>query len=156
MTRICITGGPRTGKTTLAGRLAADLHVACDSAFDESCSCGALRHTDDLIGSHDWSDASAEVARWFDAPGPWIIEGVAVSRALRKWHDQHPGEPPPVDQVIYLHTPHETLSKRQGAMAKGVAKVHSEIEPWLRRHGIITEQPAHQERAARMSGAPPA
>jgi hypothetical protein len=152
MTRIAITGGPRTGKTTLARTFAAPLHVSCDSAFDdESCSCGALRHTDDLIeqmkhlGKDAWSAASAEVANWLDAPGPWIIEGVAVSRALRKWRDAHPGEPPPVDRVIMLTEPFETLSKGQAAMAKGVATVHEEIEEWLLEHGVRTEYMVHRE-----------
>jgi GTPase SAR1 family protein len=127
MTRICITGGPRTGKTTLATQL-------CATEYDR------VRHTDDLIGRHDWSAASAEVATWLDEPGPWIIEGVSVSRALRKWREGHPGDPPPVDRVIYLETPHEPLSKGQSAMAKGVATVHAEIEDWLREHNIETER----------------
>lgn len=126
MTRIAITGGPKTGKTTLA--LSKRMEMACD-----------VMHTDDLIGKLDWSDASAEVARWMDEPGPWIIEGVAVSRALRKWRDNHPGERPPVDRVVYLSEPHESLSTGQASMAKGVRKVHDEIEPWLNEHGIRTE-----------------
>ena len=44
-----------------------------------------LGKPDDLIDTHEWSAASAEVARWLDDEGPWIIEGVAMSRALRKW-----------------------------------------------------------------------
>lgn len=129
MTRIAITGGPRTGKTTLA------------SGIDDADDAGGfrVRHTDDLIGKLDWSDASAEVSRWMDESGPWIIEGVAVSRALRKWMANHPGERPPVDRVIYLSEPHEELTKGQAAMAKGVRKVHDEIDPWLNQHGIQTE-----------------
>lgn len=137
MTRICITGGPRTGKTTLATKLDAD--YPCDHS-----PCIGRYHTDDLIGTHDWSAASAEVVTWLDRPGPWIIEGVAVSRALRKWHDQHPCEPPPVDRVIYLSEAHEPLSKDQLAMAKGVATVHAEIEPWLLKHGVRTEFLVHR------------
>lgn len=132
MTRIAITGGPRTGKTTLASRIGGDWHGSGLDSFE-------IRGTDDLIGKFDWSDASAEVATWFDAPGPWIIEGVAVSRALRKWMANHPGGPPPVDRVIYLSEPHESLSTGQASMAKGVRKVHDEIEPWLNEHGIRTE-----------------
>ena len=124
MTRIVICGGPRTGKTTLAVHTAGDLF-----------GCGVdgvrLRHTDDLIGTHDWSAASAEAMTWLDAPSPWIIEGVAMSRALRKWRDAHPGEPPPVDKVIRLTTPHVTLTKGQAAMAKGEETVWQEIEEWL-------------------------
>lgn len=126
MTRICITGGPKTGKTTLS--LNMERHSAQPT--------GPIRHTDDLIGTHDWSEASQQVSEWLDAPGPWIIEGVAVSRALRKWRDQHPGEPPPVDRVIYLSEPHEALTRAQAAMAKGVRKVHDEIEGWLLAAGI--------------------
>lgn len=133
MTRICITGGPRTGKTTLAEKL------QC-SSLANGMTGALLHHTDDLIAL-GWSEASQAASEWLDEPGPWIIEGVAVSRALRKWRDQHPGEAPPVDQVIFLHTPHEPLSKGQATMAKGVESVHSEIEPWLREHGILT---AHQ------------
>jgi hypothetical protein len=170
VTRIVITGGPRTGKTTLS------------ESLGDRCGHNNIRHTDDLIGKLDWSAASLEVSRWFDEPGPWIIEGVAVSRALRKWREAHPGEPPPVDQVIYLHTPYEALSKGQATMAKGVETVHAEIEPWLRQYGISAAhtcvycgQPfdrpglpgydcasdhdhtltAHQERAARMGGETP-
>lgn len=133
MTRIAITGGPRTGKTTLG-----------DILRVEEMESGRrlavpLRHTDDLIGKLEWSDASAEVARWMDAPGPWIIEGVAVSRALRKWREAHPGEPPPVDRVIYLSEPHVDTTPHQHAMAKGVRKVHDEIESWLAEHGVQTE-----------------
>lgn len=150
MTRICITGGPRTGKTTLARELGHGHSVGC-AAFerrrgfvtDADCNCPLaqlVRHTDNLIGHVDWFAASSEVAeRWLPEPGPWIIEGVAVSRALRKWRDRHPGERPPVDRVIYLSEPHEALSKGQAAMAKGVATVHAEIEPWLNEHGITTE-----------------
>jgi len=131
MTRICITGGPRTGKTTLA----------TDLWEEDDLPHGIVRHTDDLIGLHDWSGASQVASEWLDAPGPWIIEGVAVSRALRKWRARHPGEPPPVDEVIFLHTPHGELTRGQLTMAKGVESVHAEIEPWLREHGVFT---AHQ------------
>lgn len=136
VTRICITGGPRTGKTVLANKLADELgdHVGTTVA-----------HTDDLIeelkhlGKEAWSEASRRASEWLDAPGPWFIEGVAVSRALRKWRDAHPGEPPPVDRVIYLRVPCETLTGGQTSMAKGVRTVHDEIEPWLLEHGIRTE-----------------
>jgi hypothetical protein len=140
VTRICITGGPRTGKTTLAAKLHGDQMTAWGRSIVD-IEGPLLRHTDDLIGKGDWSAASAEVAeRWLPDPGPWIIEGVAVSRALRKWRVAHPGERPPVDRVIYLSDPYERLTTGQAAMAKGVATVHDEIEPWLNEHGITTER----------------
>lgn len=127
MSRICITGGPKTGKTTMANRMS--LGATAD-----------IRHTDDLIASHDWSAASLEVSTWLDAPGPWIIEGVAVSRALRKWRDAHPGEPPPVDRVIYMEQTYVRLNDGQDRMAKGVETVHREVERWLVQHGVRTER----------------
>lgn len=124
--RICITGGPRTGKTTMSESLAdAQRH-------------NNIRHTDDLIHL-GWSEASAAVLPWLDEPGPWIIEGVAVSRALRKWREAHPGERPPVDRVIYLNKPHEQLTSGQEIMARGISTVHEQITDWLFEHGIETE-----------------
>lgn len=143
MTRILITGGPRTGKTTLAESMAL-AGVSANATFSATVT-PTLRHTDDLIeqtkhlGKDAWSAASLIASGWLDEPGPWIIEGVAASRALRKWRDQHPEEPPPVDRVIYLSETHQPLAKGQETMAKGVRTVHDEIEPWLRKHGVQTE-----------------
>lgn len=129
MTRICITGGPKTGKTTLAKKLQCNGLVA-------GAPGALLRHTDDLIATHEWSAASQEASTWLDDPGPWIIEGVAVSRALRKWRDQHPGEAPPVDRMIRLIVPHVALSKGQATMAKGEERVFQEISGWLLGGGV--------------------
>lgn len=133
MTRICITGGPRTGKTTLSESLGdRDGH-------------NRLRHTDDLIeqtqhlGKDAWSEASRLASGWLNEPGPWIIEGVAVSRALRKWRDAHPDEPPPVDRIIRLTEPHVALSKGQAAMAKGEETVWQEIAGWLLGEGVAMD-----------------
>lgn len=142
MTRIAITGGPRTGKTTLASRLCIDVAVEAGIANPKHRGLGEreiVHHTDDLIDL-GWSEASQAAAALLDAPGPWIVEGVAVSRALRKWREQHPGQPPPVDRVIYLTEPHEPLTPGQRSMSKGVETVHREIEPWLDEHGITTER----------------
>jgi dephospho-CoA kinase len=137
MTRIVICGGPLTGKTTTARRIADEYgdHVGTTVA-----------HTDDLIerfthlGKEAWSAASSEVATWLDAPGPWVIEGVAMARALRKWRAANPDAPPPVDRVIRLTTPYVELSKGQAAMAKGEETVWREIEPWLDEQGVLAEQ----------------
>lgn len=120
MRRIAIAGIPRSGKSTLAGKLSAQwgLHV---------------RHTDDLIATHDWSAASEVVVRWFHEPGGWIVEGVTVSRALRKWHSYYPGSPPPVDLCYFLAFPAVTeLTQEQSALALGVQTIHAEILDWLR------------------------
>jgi hypothetical protein len=120
--RLCIAGGPRSGKTTLAILRGADLKVV-------------PRHTDTLIGQFDWSGASLEVSRWLDEPGPWIVEGVAVARALRKWMAAHP-EGKPCDVAQLLVRPFGELSKGQAAMAKGCATVWSGIAGELARRGV--------------------
>ena len=124
MTRLLITGGPRTGKTTLANSLERD---------------GArVGHTDDLIASHDWSEASDRVAEWMNAPGPWVIEGVAVVRALRKWLAAHPAGAP-CDRIVLLSKPLEPLTPGQAAMAKGLLTVWDEIRPELHRRNVEIE-----------------
>ena len=167
MTRICITGGPVTGKTTLARKLVLD-HACCRGTrfpyIDDGrrpSGCQYALHTDDLIeatkhlGKDAWSEMSRLASLWLDEPGPWVIEGVAVSRALRKWHAAHPGERAPVDRVILLATPFGNRSKGQIAMAKGVETVHAEIIPWLLDSGVeVVNQAAHQVRASNMSGTP--
>lgn len=121
--RICITGGPKTGKTTLATDLAAPGVLLC--------------HTDALIDL-GWSEASQFVAdKWLGDQGEssWIVEGVAVPRALRKWLDAHP-EGKPCDVACWLDGAHAELSKGQATMAKGCATVWREIFDQLVARGV--------------------
>jgi broad-specificity NMP kinase len=117
--RICIIGGPRTGKTTLASTMENVLH------------------TDDLIDKFDWSGVSEFVATdWLARSGPWVIEGVAVVRALRKWLAAH-AHGQPCDRIIVLTQPHVELSKRQASMAKGHEKVWQEVRTTLLARGVV-------------------
>lgn len=121
-TRLIIVGGPQTGKTTLARRMGNELGLP-------------VRHTDDLIATHDWSGASLAASLWFDAPGPWCVEGVATARAIRKWLTAHP-EGTPADQILLLGGPWVELTKGQQAMTKGVATVWTEILPEIHRRRV--------------------
>lgn len=124
MKRIVIIGGPRTGKTTLALALADWFGVD-------------VMHTDDLIGSLDWSAASEHVATvWMSKPGPWILEGVAAVRAIRKRVALHQGERP-CDEVIVLETPRVELTKGQAAMAKGHARIWAEVRGEVEGRGVV-------------------
>jgi hypothetical protein len=114
--RILIAGVPRSGKTTLAGTLARRQH---------GCT---VRHTDSLI-SLGWSEASAATADWISLPDPWIIEGVAVPRALRKWLAANTGKP--ADVVHWLGHERVPLSGGQASMAAGCFKVWGEVLPEL-------------------------
>lgn len=116
--RLLIAGVPGSGKTTLAGE-------------------GAI-HTDDYI-ELGWSEASLAVSCLFDAIGPWVIEGVTVPRALRKWLVQHE-DGKPCDKVIFLNEPWEELSKGQASMAKGCRTVWLQVVGELRERGVEIEE----------------
>jgi hypothetical protein len=120
--RVCIGGGPRTGKTTTAKLCA-----------------GSLRHTDDLIDL-GWHEASAQAAAWMTEPDPWVIEGVAVARALRKALAASPDAP--CDVLVWMSAPYEPLTPGQASMAKGCETVLAEILPELRARGVtIVDRP---------------
>jgi len=122
--RLVIAGVPKAGKTTLS--------MQCGTATP-----GPVWHTDDLF-LHGWSEASAEASEWFDEPGPWIVEGVAAGRALRKWMRAHP-EGKPCDRVIWMGTPRLVLVGGQLTMAKGCWTVWLEIRDALAERGTIID-----------------
>lgn len=138
---VCIVGGPRSGKTTLAERMALT-------------SGTELLSTDDLAHL-GWSEASAEVAtRIAAARGDLIVEGVAVARALRKVLEMAPGKP--CDRLIVLRPLAArltmqsylaaldrdrsiVLTDKQHAMAKGINTVLAGILVELMRRGVEVE-----------------
>lgn len=121
--RILIAGWPKAGKTTLAQRMSEE----AEAGF-------VVRHTDDLISTHDWSAASLEVSTWMDAPGPWIIEGVSVPRALRKWLERSPGKP--ADIVYWSSLARVPLTPAQAAMGKGCTTVWDAVRDELVQRGV--------------------
>jgi hypothetical protein len=123
--RILIAGPPRCGKTTLGRELAAALAVP-------------LRSTDDLIGSVAMAEAGQAVAAWLEEPGPWVIEGVTVPRAIRCWLRSHPiGRP--CDRLLWSPRPRVILTRGQAAMARGVATVFGQVVGELARRGLPVE-----------------
>lgn len=124
--RIVITGGPRVGKTTLAGMLPVD----------------EVLRTDDLVEDFEWSALSLEVSRRLDLPGPWVIEGVAAVRAVRKWMANYE-DGKPCDVIVYLDRPLVgALLPGQIAMGKGTATILDGIRPELARRGVLVIEEA--------------
>lgn len=117
MVRVAITGGPKTGKTTMASTMS-----------------GTIRHTDDLIGL-GWSEASLACSRWFDEPGAWVVEGVMVPRALRKWLNRN-RHGKPCDEVIFMTQPKAPTRPSHKNMSAGIDSVWLEIEGELARRGV--------------------
>jgi hypothetical protein len=121
--RVVVGGGPRVGKSTLARKLANDGRpVRCT---DEGIDLG-------------WSKASEHVATWLDATGPWIVEGVAVARALRKWLASHP-DGRPCDLLLGSSVPRADRTPGQVTMGKGCETVLAEIRGELARRGVRIE-----------------
>ncbi len=119
--RIVIAGGPRSGKSTLAGNISRGGRVR-------------VRGTDELLAL-DWSDSSLVASSWFEYPGPWICEGVAMPRALRKWLARNP-QGAPADLIVWMNTAVSPRIAGQEAMAKGCATVWREILPELERREV--------------------
>ncbi len=119
--RVVIAGVPRAGKTTLAGG-----------------SIVPVKSTDDLIDL-GWSQASERASQWFDEPGPWVVEGVACPRALRKWLKRVP-QGKPCDRIVWLDRPYVELTPGQTAMAKGCRTVWAEVKHELIRRGVDVEE----------------
>lgn len=116
--RIAITGSPGSGKSTLAKALSAILGIDLKST--------------DATSVLDWSEASTEVSLWFDWPGDFIVEGVVIPRALRKWQLRNPDRPPPLDKFIIIPEPKILLTKTgQQTMQKQVVGLADTQRAWI-------------------------
>jgi len=122
--KVAIAGVPKSGKTTKAKELASEEKIPVMS-------------TDSLIDL-EWSEASLAASYWFDEQGDFIIEGMMVPRALRKWFRNNK-EGKPVDKVIWLGASHVNLTKPQYGMGRGAHTVLVEIAPLLHNRGVVVE-----------------
>jgi hypothetical protein len=125
--RILVTGYPNSGKTTIAKLLAATgedhniIPMSTDSLIDKTS---------------EWSELSEIASNWFDKPGPCIIEGVAVPRAIRKWRTRHPRGKPPFDIFVFIRRPLAGYLPGQVAMAKGIETVMLGLWTWIGSAGV--------------------
>ena len=120
--RIVIPGAPRAGKTSA-------------SALFETLGF-PVRRTDEMVGRLEWSDASLLASTWMEHPGPWVIDGVTCSRALRKYLGRHPGMSKPCDLVLWYGKPVVEISDGQAAMVKAQHTIWGQVEPELQRRGV--------------------
>lgn len=120
--RILIVGGVGVGKSTYADlereRLGLQRFMCTDSLAQASRTGRAhpnAIHTPDQL---EWSDTSQWVADyWLSQNGPWVIEGIAVYRALRKWREANPDAMPPCTKVVWLTDPKFVLNQKQSTMS---------------------------------------
>lgn len=128
--RIAIAGVPKAGKST--------------RAYNMGQSLGLEPRPTDVLAPLEWSAASLEVSLWMTEPGPWLIEGCTVPRALRKWlakhqdpNSSHVKERRPCDVLIWMPTAREILSVGQRRMAAGCETVFNEVRPRLEKLGVV-------------------
>lgn len=123
--RILVTGAVGSGKTTLAQKLCKDLGLELRSTDPESLGGGGHCPVD------NWSEASQWISDFWIGNANTVIEGVAVPRALRKWHRDNPDAPFPADRFIVLTKSHEALNMRQEAMMDNLLNVIVELRDWI-------------------------
>lgn len=133
--RYILIGGPRTGKSTYASRLR-DLGygVVCADPINRAKDVipGVEYLPAELGDPQAWSLASEYIATVLMArPGPWVLEGVAMARALRKWLPLHPGELP-AEHVVVFAEAMAPQSEGQRRMSVGVASVFAQVSGRLR------------------------
>jgi hypothetical protein len=120
--KICISGPPRSGKSILSDKMGKNLSIP-------------VFHCDDLISTHSWSEASDFIASDWMNRDSFIIEGVQVARALRKWLIACPNEKP-CDTLYILNTPFIKLTPKQESMNKGIISVTNEILSDIRTRAV--------------------
>lgn len=124
--RILIAGRPRTGKTTLA--------LEIGKTFGHR-----IRHADDINKTHSWSEQSLEVAAWMEErTQPWVIEGVTVVRAIRKWLDRTSEKP--ADIVYWGSTPYVPLDPGQQKLGQGCLTIWGQVYERLLACGVDIRQ----------------
>ena len=110
---LVITGHPRCGKSTLATELGRRLAVE-------------VLRTDDLA-ELGWGADSDKAAEWMgDLSRPWIIEGCAAVRSLRKVIKAGGHERP---VVIYLDQALIPLTPGQKSLARGIQTIWETLTP---------------------------
>ncbi len=116
-TKILVIGVPRAGKSTIATSLASELDIP-------------LKHIDEWAKTLAWSETSDKVAEKLETEGPWIMDGVAGVRGLRKWLERNPGKKPDF-MIIWMGEPAIKLTAAQDNMRNGTITIWKSITPEL-------------------------
>lgn len=170
MPRIVVIGGPRTGKTTYATKLARQLrvHLASTGKHTEnpeglvSVKNYGKVSTDDYVDKYSYPDLPAKVIEDLRKMDNFVLEGTQAARVLRRWLREAPDEPKLDKTLVFLGRPWVKRNPRQEATAKGVKTVWRDLEPMLKRHGVpyehmtppeMTEEDWKEYRAAALAEA---
>jgi len=138
MPRIVVIGGPRTGKTTYATKLAKQLGVHLGSTGKRTEQEDGLVSTDNYMKRADWKTLPDVIIKDLKDREDWVLEGTQAARVLRRWLKQAPDEPK-IDKVLVFNRPWVVRNTGQEAMAKGVRTVLRDMMPLLKKAGITVE-----------------
>lgn len=135
--RIIVIGKPRRGKSTFCRKLSENIgfRIYCaDPVTLVKDPEDGVTYLDETYADPKMWSAASEFIRdsWFPMTGPWIMESVSLVRALRKFHDMYPKEPPPCDRLVaFMGKPLVKLNKGQETMSKGIDTIYADIAEWL-------------------------
>jgi hypothetical protein len=138
MPRIVVLGGPRTGKTTYATKLAKQLGVHLGSTGKRTEQEDGLVSTDNYMKRANWATLPDVIIKDLKDREDWVLEGTQAARVLRRWLKASPDEPK-VDKVLVFGKPWVARTPGQEAMAKGVRTILRDLQPLLDKAGIEVE-----------------
>lgn len=127
--RIAVCGGPRTGKSTFASKLASELGIELFSTGKR-----AVVATDNFMGV-GWENVPRLVMERLGELDDWILEGTQATRVLRHWYRTAP-ETLRLDRVYFFDRPWVVRNGGQNAMAKGVMTIWREVRRELHKREI--------------------
>jgi adenylate kinase family enzyme len=136
--RIVVIGGPRTGKTTYATKLAKQLGVHLGSTGKRTEQEDGLVSTDNYMRRSNWKTLPEVVIKDLKNRDSWVLEGTQAARVLRRWLKESPSEVK-VDKVLVFNRPWVARNAGQEAMAKGVRTILKDLQPLLSKAGIEVE-----------------
>lgn len=123
--KICIAGGPHTGKTTLARALGHELGAPW---------ARGTRHTDDFK-DQPWEEQALSVADVIESDESRIIEGVSVARGLRALLRRDPRHN--WCDVLYIMEHYKSpVTPAHVSMTKGVITVLGGVAKYLHSRGV--------------------
>lgn len=131
-------GGPRTGKTTYATKLARELGVHLASTGKRTEAPNGLVSTDNYLDRGTYADLPDRVIADLRQRESFVLEGTQAARVVRRWLRESPDEVK-LDKALVFHRPWVRRNPRQEATAKGVKTMLRDLLPMLEKAGVQVE-----------------